>query len=123
MTTRDNVLPWLQDTSMDDVWARWGVQYRDVVILDSSNRLAGVFNLTTYDLTLTTNRSRLKQLLRVAANGGDYDGDKLPDHWEYRSFGGLGAQPAEDPDGDGYNNLFELAFGTRPGDPTDFPRV
>jgi hypothetical protein len=122
-TTADNVLPWLQDTPQADVWTKWGVEYRDVVILDSSNRVAGVMNLTTYDLALSTNRFRLKELLRRAANGGDYDGDKLPDHWEIRYFGNLNATAAEDSDGDRYNNFLELTFATDPKDPTSFPRI
>lgn len=123
LTTATNLLPWLQDTAQANVAALWNIAYRDVVILDSSNRVTGVINLTTYDLAQAANRDRLKEMLRAAANAGDSDGDKLPDHWEYSTFGDLAATPSEDPDKDGYNNAMELAFGTKANDPADFPRV
>ncbi|MBX2798331.1 MAG: hypothetical protein KTR31_11695 [Myxococcales bacterium] len=43
-------LPWLQDTDEDMVWTLWGIEYRDVVVLDEDNRLVDVLNLTTNDL-------------------------------------------------------------------------
>jgi len=123
LTTATNLLPWLQDTIQANVASLWNTAYRDVVILDSSNRVAGVMNLTTYDLTQAANRDRLKALLRATANAGDSDGDKLPDHWEYRSFGGLNATGVEDTDGDGFNNFLELAFGSNPNNSAELPRV
>jgi hypothetical protein len=123
MTTKDNVLPWLQDTAQVNAWSLWDVGYRDLIILDSSNRVTGIINLTYNDLALSTNRARLKEMLRRAANAGDNDGDKLPDHWEYRSFGNLSASPADDSDGDGFNNLVELAFGTDPKDSLSRPQI
>jgi len=123
LTTTNNLLPWLQDTAQANVASLWNTTYRDVVILDSSNRVAGVMNLTTYDLGQATNRARLKEMLRSVANAGDSDGDKLPDHWEYRTFGGLTATPTGDNDNDGYNNAVELALGTNANDPADFPRI
>jgi len=33
-------IPWLQETSDQDVWSAWKVTYRDVVILDTAGRLA-----------------------------------------------------------------------------------
>jgi hypothetical protein len=122
IATTNNLLPWLQDTT-GAVWSLWGATYRDVIILDSSNRVTGVMNLTQDDLGLPANRARLKEMLRAAANAGDSDGDKLPDHWEHAMFGGLTAGAGEDPDGDGYSNLLELAFGTKPNDAGQFPRA
>ena len=121
--TSGTVLPWLQDTTQANVWTRWNIAYRDIVILDSSNYVSGVINLTYNDLALSANRDRLKEMLRRAVNGGDNDADKLPDHWEYRFFGDLNALPGQDSDGDGYDNSLELAFGANPKDPVSFPRV
>lgn len=60
------VLPWLQETEDDAVWSDWGVTYRDVIILDAGNIVAGVYNLTSYDLSVSANREALKQMLRDA---------------------------------------------------------
>jgi hypothetical protein len=46
----------------------------------------------------------------------DVDGDGLADAWEQQHFGGLSANPADDPDGDGMNNLREFRAGTNPTD-------
>ena len=53
-------IPWLQDVDSDldgfsDAWTSWGVQYRDVVILDGDNAVADVFNLTVHDLQVPMN--------------------------------------------------------------------
>jgi hypothetical protein len=40
----------------------------------------------------------------------------LADAWEQQFFGGLGANPDEDPDGDGMSNLREFRAGTNPRD-------
>lgn len=39
-------LPLLQDGARGGGWAAWGVEYRDVVVLDPQNRKVAVFNLT-----------------------------------------------------------------------------
>jgi hypothetical protein len=44
----------------------------------------------------------------------DTDGDGLPDAWERRFFGGLGAGALDDPDGDGISNRDEFLGGTEP---------
>lgn len=56
-------LPWLQDTDAAQVWERWQVAYRDVVILDADNAPVAVFNVTTYDLATPANFDSLKTLL------------------------------------------------------------
>lgn len=107
-------LAWLQDTTEDSVWNRWQITYRDVYIVDSQNRLFAVYNLTEHDLFYPENQQALKQLFLAAATVVDSDGDRLPDDWEYRHFGNMAADPANDADGDGRENFREFAFGTDP---------
>ena len=115
--TFGRTLSWLQDIAEQNVWTRWEVEYRDVRILDSQGQLYAVFNLTTYDLGIETNRTTLKQYFLAAAKSRDTDADGLPDDWELRYFGNLDAKPGEDPDGDGIDNLTEFAWGTDPTSP------
>jgi len=56
-------LPWLQDDTVERVWARWAVEYRDVVILNGNNEPVAVYNLTQHDLSLAANYDELKQML------------------------------------------------------------
>ena len=50
----------------------------------------------------------------------DVDADHLPNTWELQFFGNdHSAKPAEDPDGDGNNNLDEFIAGTDPGNAMD----
>jgi hypothetical protein len=60
-------IPWLQDTAQQQVWQKWEVVYRDVIILDGENKRVSVFNLTTYDLAQPANYDSLKSLLRGSA--------------------------------------------------------
>lgn len=60
-------LPWLQDTSAVSAWTLWGVEWRDVVILDAANRKVGVYNLTVHDLADPNNYLDLKGMLQAAA--------------------------------------------------------
>ena len=101
----------------------WGATYRDVRILDSSNRLAGVYNLTLHDLNDPQNYTELLNILLTLANAGDSDNDGLPDAWEERYLHGLLAGKDDDSDGDGASNELELAFGTDPLDPLSRPSV
>jgi hypothetical protein len=110
-------LPWLQDTVTNSAWALWQVTYRDVRILDSSNRLFAIYNLTSNDLYYSTNRDTLKKLFLNAARLVDSDSDRLPDDWEWLTFGNLTATADGDADGDGVDNYSEYAFGTDPRDP------
>jgi hypothetical protein len=60
-------LPWLQDTAQADVWGRWSVTLRDVVILDRHNVVFTVFNAGNLDLSRQVNYDNLKSLLHQAA--------------------------------------------------------
>jgi hypothetical protein len=51
----------------------------------------------------------------------DTDGDGLPDSWEMAHFNNLAQGPADDPDGDTFNNLAEFNAGTDPMDPNSKP--
>jgi hypothetical protein len=112
--TAGRTLAWLQDTSQATVWTNWNVVYRDFRILNSQNQLYAVFNLTDHDLSVATNRDTLKQLLLQAAQSVDSNRDGLPDDWQLQYFGSLSSGPQADPDGDGFNNFTEFAFGTNP---------
>jgi hypothetical protein len=61
--TTGRVLPWLQDTAADGVWASWQVAFRDVVVLDTSGHRVAVFNLTANDLSQPASYDALKNLL------------------------------------------------------------
>lgn len=66
------------------------------------------------------------RLLLPAWKGSDFDadGDSLPDWWEAKHFGDvLSADPLADPDGDGLDNLRELAAGTDPHSPASAFRL
>jgi hypothetical protein len=61
-------LPWLQDTQSQDVWTDWKVTWRDVIVLDSDNKVAGIYNLTDHNLATVANYDSLKALLIRVAN-------------------------------------------------------
>ena len=44
----------------------------------------------------------------------DINGNNLPDAWETNAFGGFVTSAYDDADGDGYNNLAEMIWGTSP---------
>jgi hypothetical protein len=67
--TAGRTLPWLQDTVAQDAWGRWGVTWRDVRILDASNELVAVYNLTRHDLANAAAYAELTRLLKSAAGG------------------------------------------------------
>jgi hypothetical protein len=60
-------LPWLQETAQQLIWSPWEITYRDVIILDGSNRKVSVYNLTDHDLSQPGNYAELKALLQSAA--------------------------------------------------------
>lgn len=67
--TQGRDIPWLQDTGEAEWWDKWGVAYRDVVIVDADGDLAGVYNLTSHDLGETDNYVELKKMLLDVAEG------------------------------------------------------
>jgi hypothetical protein len=121
MTSASTRLCWLQDTPESKVWSQWGVTYRDVQILDYSNRLVAVYNLSANDLANPSNFETLKQLFIAAANPPDSNRNAVPDVWEQRYLRGLEHNMDADADGDGYNNFLEFALGTDPLDRAVFP--
>jgi hypothetical protein len=62
-------LPWLQDTSAQQAWVRWGVEWRDVVVLDADNVPIAIYNLTAHDLHDPANYAALRDILVQAAAG------------------------------------------------------
>ena len=59
-------IPLLQDTVEETVWGNWGVQYRDVVILDGEGREVDVYNLTDNNLADPDKYATLKSMLEDA---------------------------------------------------------
>ena len=52
----------------------------------------------------------------------DSDSDGMPDWWEVKNFDGLYALPDEDPDEDGFSNLYEYVHDTDPWVPDPVER-
>jgi hypothetical protein len=67
LMTAGRSLPWLQDTTAQDVWGSWLVTWRDVVVLDAQNRPIAIYNLTVHDLVRPAAMDSLRQLLTAAA--------------------------------------------------------
>ena len=59
-------LPWLQDTQKANVWADWGITYRDVVVLDADGEVFGVYNLTDNDIGESERYDELLDLILSA---------------------------------------------------------
>lgn len=78
--------------------------------------LTGVLGLGLA-LTLTL----LEASSAAQAQAGDGDADGLDDAWETIHFGDLSQDGTDDPDGDGYDNAYEMTAGTDPLDPADPP--
>jgi hypothetical protein len=77
-------------------------------ILGTSNQFSAVLN----------DRGRPERIdLGLGSLPSDTDGDGLSDAWEQQYFGGSGANPGDDPDGDGMSNLREYRAGTHPTNP------
>lgn len=68
-TCANRTLPWLQDTGSENVWSKWKVAYRDVLILDDLNRPVAVYNLTDNDLSDPAKYEALKTLLLETSRG------------------------------------------------------
>ena len=61
--TNGRTLSWLQDVAGVDVWTKWGVVYRDVVVVDRAGLKREAFNLTEHDLNRASNVDALERLL------------------------------------------------------------
>jgi len=61
------VLPWLQDTKAANVWGRWQVDFRDLVVLNAENKVTAIYNLTVNDLQIPAKYDSLRTLLIRAA--------------------------------------------------------
>lgn len=95
-----------------------GTLYRRLTVtLDG--QLLTVINAPTDFAPLPTHRGGVERIdLRLGPAPVDSDGDGLADAWEMQHFGSLGANPGDDPDGDGMSNLREFRAGTNPTDPS-----
>jgi len=83
--------------------------------------IAGVFLLTNTGLSyaFTSNR-RVGVTVASVFIDIDTDGDGLGDTWEIDNFGSITAYDGnDDPDNDGFDNLWEYKHGTDPNDPGD----
>jgi hypothetical protein len=60
-------VPWLQDTTAQNVWVNWHAQWRDVYIVDKQNHLNEVYNLFDHDLSQPANYATLKNALIESA--------------------------------------------------------
>lgn len=71
--TANRTLPWLQDVDAnqdqetDNFLTSWAYEYRDVVIVDGTNRPVDVYNLTVHDLKKPENYATMRQKLIDAA--------------------------------------------------------
>src|SRR5262245_44681655 len=91
-----------------------GYRRRTVTLNGQPLALSGVADQFAPPLT---DRGRTERIdLTLGTVLVDSDGDGLDDSWEQQFFGGLGANPNDDPDGDGLNNLREFRAGTNPTD-------
>jgi hypothetical protein len=61
-------LPFLQDTDYEDVWGLWHAAWRDVFVLDDSNRTVAKYNLFEHDLGDTASFHELTRIMRDAAH-------------------------------------------------------
>lgn len=62
-------IAWLQDVASVDAWGSWGVEYRDVFVLDGEGRVQGVVNVTEADLGDAANEATLRGYVDDALAG------------------------------------------------------
>jgi hypothetical protein len=87
-----------------------GLAIASIVYEDTTAVVRGTYKAFTNTLNLTVVES-------IRDNFGVYAGDGLSDNWQVRYLGlsNPDSAPADNPDGDALDNLFEFAFGTDPG--------
>ena len=61
--TEGRDLPWLQDTADVNMWNRWSVNYRDVIIFDEELNMRERYNLSTFNLNEEMYYNELYSLL------------------------------------------------------------
>ena len=66
--TKERDIPWLQDTIDVDLWTQWGIQYRDVVVLDGENKPIFIMNLSAQSLSDPDNYAELRERLLSASS-------------------------------------------------------
>ncbi len=89
-------LPMAQDLPEIDMWATWGVQWRDVILVDERNNGVGIpniprntLNLSFFDLGKPENYATLKEILLLMANPVDNNGNRIADTLEEDVFGSI----------------------------------
>jgi hypothetical protein len=59
-------LPVVQDDTTWNVWTDWGAVWRDVYVLDRTNHVTAVYNLTDHNLSNAANYAELYDLFVAA---------------------------------------------------------
>lgn len=82
LMTSGRDLPWLQDVDLNndgqsDVWDdQWGVEFRDVIVVDADNTRLGAFNVTSHNLADPANFEILKDtVVQIAENNPIWQND------------------------------------------------
>jgi len=130
MMTNGRLMPWLRCSPMggvNDPSTSWALPNgaggtrppfdRELVVLNHRNEFILSFNLTANPidgLSRATERARVRDSLRAAAELADTDGDRLPDDWELDEFDSLDAVTADSPTASGLSALLAYALGQSP---------
>ena len=67
LITAETDLPWLQDNVETNVWELWGVQYRDIILVDTEHYVVSVYNVSLNDLTKDQTYDELYQIITELA--------------------------------------------------------
>ncbi len=59
-------LPVVQDDLVANVWTNWGATWRDLYVLDRTNHVTAVYNLTTHNLADAANYAEAYDLFVAA---------------------------------------------------------
>ena len=65
--TEAHALPMVNDNITDNIWVQWESIWRDFYILNRSNELIEIYNLTEHNLNDPLNYQELKQKILTAA--------------------------------------------------------